>query len=179
MEISRLVLTKATKEQIQKELSQLKKGQLRWERLKEAEEKGLLSLAKTRKDLAEIAGFSEEEMKAGRRWVSVLIGRGHIKEVLSKYAGRNSEHEYFLKSNPDYLRLHNRKKTNKKTNKKNDKCDVDNRTIDIKKENTVALPKEKNESKKYKLEFSNETTIVKLELDDIDDLVKIIKETLR
>lgn len=173
MEISRLVLTKATREQIQKELNQLKKGQLRWERLKEAEEKGLLSLAKNRKDLAEIAGFSEEEMKSGRRWVAVLISRGHIKEVLSKYAGRNSEHEYSLWSNPDYLRLHNKNRA-KKNNAKNN---VKHNTDKVLEKNTMLV--EKCDVKKYKLEFFNETTTVKLELNDIDDLVKIIKETLR
>ena len=105
MEISRLIFSKETKKKMEEGLTTAQKGKLRWERIKEAEEHGSLSSAKNRYEVANIAGFSEEEKDKGYQWVSNMLYRGHLKEIMSG-VGKNGkfEYEYHTVSSPDYLR---------------------------------------------------------------------------
>ena len=48
MEISKLTFTKETKEKMEKGLNKRQMGKLRFERLKQAEKNGTLSMARTR-----------------------------------------------------------------------------------------------------------------------------------
>lgn len=79
MEISKLTLTKETKEKMKKSLSSMDKGRLMWGRVMEAEKDGRLQQAKDRNDIASIAGYTER--RRGYSWVSNLIKRGAIVET--------------------------------------------------------------------------------------------------
>ena len=105
MDISRLVFSNETKNKMKEELSDAQKGKLRWERVKESENKGNLALAKNRYEVANIAGFSEEERDRGYQWVSNMVYRGHLKEIMHGI-GKNGkiEYEYHISGEPDYLR---------------------------------------------------------------------------
>lgn len=86
-------------------LTTSQKGKLRWERIKEAEEHGSLSSAKNRYEVANIAGFTEEDRNRGYQWVSNMITRKHLKEVMTG-VGKNGkfEYEYHTVEEPDYSR---------------------------------------------------------------------------
>lgn len=82
------------------------KGRLRFEKLIEAENNGTLQRASTRKELALIAGFTDEETENGKKgysWVSNLIQRGYIKETPFDFAADGVYgNEYHVVSSPDY-----------------------------------------------------------------------------
>lgn len=103
MEVSRLTFTKDTKNKMAKGLNRRQQGKLRFERLKEAEENGLLQKAKTRTEVAELAGFTREQYKTGYSWVTNMLIRKHLIERISGMGinGR-AEYEYHLGSEPDY-----------------------------------------------------------------------------
>lgn len=107
MEISRLTFRKETKEAIEKELTPKEKGELRWERLKELEKDGRLSLVKTRKELAAAAGYDEDELHQGVSWVFRLINNGHITETLLGFNNKTKtpEYEYHLTNKEPLYRI--------------------------------------------------------------------------
>ena len=122
MNISRLIFSKETKEEIGKELNVSQRGKLRWERIKDAEASGKLNYAKNRYEVANIAGFTEETKSRGYQWVSNMIGRKHLQEVMQGF-GKNGkmEYEYHVLSDPDYERENARKaRMNTNKNKKNE-----------------------------------------------------------
>lgn len=80
MEISKLTFRKETKEKMEKPLSAMEKGRLMWARIEEAEREGRLQQAKSRADIASIAGYTDG--KRGYSWASNLIKRGAIVETI-------------------------------------------------------------------------------------------------
>lgn len=104
MEISRLTFRKETKEQMKKDMTVREKGRVLFDRLKELEEDGTLSKAKTRADVARLVGYPEERAKAGYAWVSNLIRRGHLSETIQEWtpSGRMIAEYHTTGSMPDY-----------------------------------------------------------------------------
>ena len=80
MEISKLTFRKETKEKMEKPLSAMEKGKLMWARLEEAEKDGRLQQAKSRADVAGIAGYTDS--KRGYSWASNLVKRGALVETI-------------------------------------------------------------------------------------------------
>ena len=80
MEISRLTFRKETKEKMEKPLTAMEKGRLMWEKIVEAERDGRLQQAKSRVDVASIAGYTDD--KRGYSWASNMIKRGAILETI-------------------------------------------------------------------------------------------------
>lgn len=80
MEVSKLTLTKETKEKMEKPLSAMERGKLMWAKIVEAERDGRLQQAKYRNDIASIAGYTDK--KRGYSWVSNMIKRGAIRETI-------------------------------------------------------------------------------------------------
>lgn len=74
MEVSKLTLTKETKEKMEKPLSSMERGKLTWGKIVEAEKAGRLQRAKDRNDIASIAGYTDKAR--GYAWVSSLIKQG-------------------------------------------------------------------------------------------------------
>lgn len=105
MEISRLIFSKETKNKIEKDLNASQRGQLRWDRIKEADRHGSLAMAKNRNEVANLAGFTKENKDRGYQWVSNMILRKHLQEI-AQGIGKNGriEYEYHVLSDPDYSR---------------------------------------------------------------------------
>lgn len=80
MEISRLTFRKETKEKMEKPLTAMEKGKLMWEKIVEAEKSGRLQQAKSRVDVAHIAGYTDD--KRGYSWARNMIKRGAIVETI-------------------------------------------------------------------------------------------------
>lgn len=104
MEISRLIFTKETKEKMKEPINQFQKGRLRWAKLKEVNDNGKLSLAKNRQDILNAMGLPTG-YGSPYSWVSSMINRGCLQEILTGFDKNNSpEYEYHLtdKNAPDY-----------------------------------------------------------------------------
>lgn len=81
MEISRLTFRKETKEKMEsKPLTAMEKGRLMWQKIEDAEKNGRLQQAKSRVDVANIAGYTND--KRGYSWASNMIKRGAILETI-------------------------------------------------------------------------------------------------
>lgn len=96
MEVSRLAFTKETKEKMKKGISHYKKGELRWQKLQELENTGKLSKARNRRDITSMMGLGTG-YGAPYTWVSNMISRGSIKEILLGFdKNERPEYEYHL-----------------------------------------------------------------------------------
>jgi len=117
MEISRLSFTKKTQEAMNKDMSVRAKGKTLFTRLQELEDDGILSKAKSRADVARLVGYPEERAKAGYAWVSNLIRRGHVSEIIQEWtpSGKMIAEYHTTGSMPDYgYEEVNRRKAKKK-----------------------------------------------------------------
>ena len=104
MEISRLSFTKKTQEDMKKDMPVRRKGKVLFARLKELDEDGTLSKAKTRADVARLVGYTEERAKAGHAWVGSLISRGYLSETILEWSpnGKRVAEYHMTGSVPDY-----------------------------------------------------------------------------
>lgn len=99
---SKITISKDTEKK--NKMSVREKGKVLFARLQELEADGTLSKAKTRADVARLVGYPEERAKAGYAWVSNLIRRGHIREVIQEWtpSGRMMAEYHTTGSVPDY-----------------------------------------------------------------------------
>lgn len=161
MEVSRLTFTKETKDKISKGLNRRQQGKLRFEKLKEAEENGLLQKAKTRIEVAQLAGFTKEQYKTGYSWVSNMLVRKHLIERISGIGmnGR-AEYEYHLGSEPDYSNYSAAKaraKINKQPEVVVDEVETKPQVIA-----SVAKLEIVRGDLSIKIEFANDTNVIEL-----------------
>lgn len=107
MEVSRLTFTKETKEKMEKGVSHFRKGELRWQKLQELEDTGKLGKARNRQDITNMMGLGTG-YGAPYTWLSNMISRGSIKEILLGF-DKNSkpEYEYHLTNTnrPNYTNI--------------------------------------------------------------------------
>ena len=97
-------------------MSVREKGKVLFARLQELDEDGTLSKAKTRADVARLVGYPAERAKAGYAWVSNLIRRGHVSEVIREWtpSGKMIAEYHTTGSMPDYgYEEENRRKAKK------------------------------------------------------------------
>lgn len=103
MEVSRLTFRKETKEKMKKDLSVREKGKILFAKLKDLDDSGMLSKAKSRADVATLVGYTEERAKAGYSWVSNLIRRGNLRETILEWSPSGKMiAEYHVAKSPDY-----------------------------------------------------------------------------
>lgn len=88
MEVSKLTISN----NMTKPLNHFQRGELRWKKIKEMEDNGMLKRAKNRLDLVEMLGF-KRGYNAGYTWVSNLISRGHLRETMYEL-GKDGKMEY-------------------------------------------------------------------------------------
>lgn len=100
---ARVVFSKKTQEKINKGLTPKERGELRWEKLEEANKDGRLSLCKNRRDVAELGGYTKEQTTKGYSWVHRLVSNGYLQEVHVSGAGRYAEFTYFINNKPNFL----------------------------------------------------------------------------
>ena len=166
MEISRLTFTKETKEKMEKGLNRREAGRLRFERLKEAEEEGLLANVSTRIGVAKLAGFTDERYKTGYSWVSNLVTRGHLSETIRGFDEHNkATYEYHIIDNPTYTIRRGKTKRN-------------NQVKVSKPERIMTSVTEVNDQRTYKLEITEGDMSIKVELPTAQDVITVITNVL-
>lgn len=172
MEVSRLTFTKETKNKMEKGLSKREIGKLRFERIKEAEKSGFLQKAKTRSEVARLAGFSREQYKTGYSWVTNMINRKHIIERISGLNPNNgrAEYEYHLGSDPDY-EMKGVIASRKKNNKEAEEVIVMNTRIPEPKPQVLASA--------IKMEITKGNLSIKVDITDSNIALDLIKQLLK
>ena len=75
-------------------ISKRKMGELRWEKLKQADRDGSLQGVRTRRQLGELVGI--DNGASADKWVYQLIRKGQLTEVLTGRNGIKNEYEYHL-----------------------------------------------------------------------------------
>ena len=174
MNVSRLTFTKETREQMEKPISQFKKGELRWKKLEELENTGKLSLAKNRLDITSMMGLGTG-YGAAYTWLSNMINRGSINEILLGFDKNDRpEYEYHLTNvnRPNY------KKVGKANVPKPNKSNVGNKPVKPVVENFPT-------GKVYTVPVNDEVKMVirykdlTIEINNVsDEVIKRIIETL-
>ena len=102
MNVSRLTFTKETKEKMSKPLNHFQKGELRWKKLKELEDEGVLSTAVNRQDVIKLLGATKT-YGPEYTWLSSMISKGKVRETLTGFDKNNrAEYEYHIIGTPDY-----------------------------------------------------------------------------
>lgn len=173
MEISRLTFTKETKEKMEKELNRSERGQLRWNKVKEASTSGRLAWATNRYEVANIAGFTEDKKVRGYQWVSNMIHRGYLQEVMLGFGKTGRvEYEYHVVGEPDY----SREKAREAKRLKNQKA-----TPVVEAPVVVETPAEEPATEKtiYKVEITRNETTIRVELANYNEVGELIKTILK
>lgn len=168
---------------MEKSINSNQRGRLRWEKLKEAGQRGTLQYAKNRYELANMAGFADAQRTRGYQWVSGMIKRGHIQEVfeeVDKYG--KFKYLYYLVSDPDYDRKKARaawSKKAKQARKNNTVKPIEIPTEKVEEKVAVVVEKPTASGSVYKLEFTRGDMSIKVELDDYDKVVGLIKTFMK
>lgn len=192
MDVSRLIFRKETKDNMKSELNISQKGKLRWEKIKEAEKNGSLSMAKNRYEVANLAGFTNETRTRGYQWVANMVQRKHLQEIING-ADRNgrAEYEYHILDDPDYNREKARTARMAGKNRKA-KHTVEPEPVLVDVTNVKQNDKKKDEKKAtiwvdesdknvrtFKVEFSNGGVVARVELEEYYTLVELIKDIMK
>lgn len=113
MEVSRLIFTKETKDKMNEPINHFKRGELRWKRIKEYEDDGTLSKARSRMDIVEMLG-AERKYNSVYNWVSNMITRGYLKETMTGVDNSGKmEYEYHTVKTPNFSPAKNANKGRK------------------------------------------------------------------
>ena len=75
-------------------ISKRKVGELRWEKLKQADRDGSLQGVRTRRQLGELVGINDGA--SADKWVYQLVKKGQLTETLTGRNGIKNEYEYHL-----------------------------------------------------------------------------------
>ena len=100
MYASTLTLTDDFKKKSTKKISTIRKGELMWEKLEQADKDGRLQLAFARAQLGAIVGINDR--KKAYAWASNMIKRGAITEVVRGFQDGKALYEYHLGTKPSY-----------------------------------------------------------------------------
>ena len=194
MEISRLIFSKETRKKMNEELSRAQRGKLRWNRVKDADDNGILSHAKNRYEVANIAGYSSAERSKGYQWVSNLVRRGHLQEIMHGLNNGKFEYEYHVVGEPDFSHQNARKaakqkfekqstiKINKKTkhNKKSANKNIQEKAVEHKETKKIEIEeKEVVNPNVIKISITKGCTNISVELADCDQAIKLITTILK
>lgn len=168
---SKVTITEETKEKTN--LPAAKKGELRFNKLKELDKDGKLAFIKTRRELALACGYPEEQINNGIAWVFRLINCGYLSEVTTGYVNGQYEKEFHLTGKQPDFEYRGVKKANHKTIK-----------------GRIRAPKEEpkveptTEVKVEHTNTANELTITRGDLTikatlDSDKIAEVIKELFK
>ena len=92
---ARVIFSKKTKEEMNRPLGRQAKGVILYNKLKELDESGRLSLARNKYEVARLCGYTNE--KNGWNWVANLVKRGTLTETAIGYLPNGKmEYEYHI-----------------------------------------------------------------------------------
>ena len=178
---------------MKEELSGPRKGELRWNKIKDADDNGILSHAKNRYEVANIAGYSSAERSKGYQWVANLIRRGHLQEIMHGLNNGKFEYEYHVVGEPDFnhkkarkaakqkLEKQNRIKTNKKTkhNNKSANKNIQEKAVEQKETKKIEIEENNMENNSIKIKMSDGRINIEVEVNDCDKAIELIATILK
>ena len=147
-------------------ISPQRKGELRWERLEDAERSGVLQRAKTCYEIAEIANITDRSRGYG--WVSNLISKGYLSKTMRGVENGKFVYEYHLVKRPSF-----------RCGKGSNKCIVEQTEKPV--EKPVATPIEETLEETLKEHSKAVDELISIEVKGltikakVEDVVKIIK----
>lgn len=149
-------------------ISTKQKGRMRYSKLEESAKNGNLAKATNRFEVANLVGYPEHERRKGYSWVSNLISKHYLSEVISHYDERTRQpvYSYYLgEETPAYG------KTRKARVKKPAQTTRD--TIE-----KVVEEKAKIEPVTQELSITTDKINIKVRMSE-DKLVELIKEIMK
>lgn len=167
---------------MKKDMSVREKGKVLFARLQELEADGTLSKAKTRADVARLVGYSEERAKAGYAWVSNLIRRGHLSEIIQEWtpSGKMIAEYHMTGSVPDYdYEEVSRHKAKKKVAEEWKKWQDKEATKQTKQWIEPPIVERATISKPIKIEITRGDITIKVEMGNHEEASKLITTIMR
>lgn len=146
-----------------------KKGKVNFERLKELAANGKLAQARTRKEVATLVGYGEDEQRTGYSWVSNLITNGHLKEtdLYVSPDGKMYGHYALTGTSPSY----NYEEQKKRKDRTKAGIPTKENIEEVKIEPVVPTP--------IKMEIFKGDIIIRIEFDNYKKVGELIKEILK
>lgn len=172
MEVSKLTLSEDFKKKTTKKLSTVRKGELMWKKLEEADKSGQLQLCSRRAQLGELVGITDR--KKGYTWASNMLHRGAITETFRGFRDGKALYEFHLGKKPKYAHNGGKKKV---------EAPVVENYFEL--EERMKKPEEKPEVRvesQFNLTASNDVTImignitIKVTGADIEYIAKLVKK---
>lgn len=109
MYASKLTFSNDFAKKSKKKISTIRKGQLMWERLEEADRNGSLQQACHRSEVGALVGI--DSRKKAYTWTVNMINKGAITETLLGFDGTSRVYEYHLGKKPAYAFNGGKRKT--------------------------------------------------------------------
>ena len=108
MYASTLTLTDDFKKKSHKKMSTIRKGELMWKRLEQADKEGRLQLCQRRVQVGNAVGITDR--KRAYAWVSNMVAKKAISETFRGFQDGKALYEYHLGTKPNYVQSGGRKK---------------------------------------------------------------------
>ena len=168
---------------MKKDMSVREKGKVLFARLQELEADGTLSKAKTRADVARLVGYPEERAKAGYAWVSNLIRRGHVSEIIQEWtpSGKMVAEYHTTGSMPDYgyEEVNRRKAKKEKVAEEWKKWQDKEATKQTKQWIEPPIVERATINKPIKIEITRGDMTIKVEMDSHEEASKLITTIMK
>ena len=101
MYASTLTLTDDFKKKTSKKMSTIRKGELRWEKLEQADRDGRLQQCSRRAEVGNLVGIND--FKRAYTWTAIMVGKGAITETIRGFENGKAVYEYHLGVKPGYI----------------------------------------------------------------------------
>lgn len=147
---AKVISTKETKKKTKKPLSLHRIGELRWQKLEEAEKNGELQYAHKRIEIAKLVGI--KDYNAGYSWAENLIRKKALIEIPTRFFG---EYEYRLGKKPHYKAGRNKKVNN---------------PVEV----VSTVPQEVKIENNMVVTITQEDTTIKVENIEIESLIELV-----
>lgn len=176
MEVSRIIFKKEIQEAMEKGLSVRQRGKLLFSRLQELDNNGMLSKAKNRADVATMVGYTTEQAKAGYGWVSNLIHRGNLNEIVQEWTPSGKMvAEYHVAKSPDY----DYQETKRRRDSKKKHAEQVARELANWQKQAPILAEEKAATNPIKIEITRGDMTIKVEMDSHEEASKLITTIMK
>lgn len=179
---ARITFSKETRAKMDRGMTVREKGRVMFDRLKELDQDGTLSKAKSRADVARLVGYSNQRAKAGYAWVSNLLRRGHLTETILEWSpsGRAECEYHITDTKPDYgyeevNRRREKKGVGQELRRWQDKVAAGY----IPQAPESPIIERATINNPIKVEITRGDTTIKVEMGDYEKVSEIVKEVLK
>ena len=161
---------------MEKDLSVRQRGKLLFSRLQELDNNGMLSKAKNRADVATMVGYTAEQAKAGYSWVSNLIRRGNLQEIVQEWTPSGKMvAEYHIGKTPDY----DYQETKRRRDSRKKRVEQVAKELVYWQGQAPILTEEKPAINPIKIEITRGDITIKVEMDSHEEASKLITTIMK